>query len=257
MVRQGRMPSNPLQAVEKGRVQGREVRRRRAYTDDELQRLLAVAGKRRPVYLTAVLTGIRHGELKALRWGDFDLDSDRPSVTVRASVSKNHKQACLPLHPNLVIELRRFRSVNTSAGDLVFGRLVPRSKVVRAHLAAASIVNTDSEGRTADFHSLRHTFCTNLHRAGVSQREAMELMRHSDARLTAKTYTDASLLPLKAAVEKLQFPSPGGSAGQASQGASQDLVPEGHSVSQVVTTGVGRKLAQVTANAAIKAQPGT
>jgi len=57
--------------------------------------------------------------------------------------------------------------------------------------------------RVMDFHSLRHTFCTNLQCAGVSQREAMELMRHSDPRLTASTYTDASLLSLKTAVEKL------------------------------------------------------
>jgi site-specific recombinase XerD len=36
-----------------------------------------------------------------------------------------------------------------------------------------------------DFNSVRHAFCTNLPRAGVSQQEAMELMRHSDPRLTA------------------------------------------------------------------------
>ena len=35
-----------------------------------------------------------------------------------------------------------------------------------------------------------------LARAGVSPRVAMELMRHSDMRLTAKTYTDAMNLPL-------------------------------------------------------------
>ena len=39
---------------------------------------------------------IRHGELKELRQHDFNLGGEKPSVTVRASVSKNHKQACLP-----------------------------------------------------------------------------------------------------------------------------------------------------------------
>jgi hypothetical protein len=34
-----------------------------------------------------------------------------------------------------------------------------------------------------------------LARAGVSPRVAMELMRHSDMRLTTKTYTDAMSLP--------------------------------------------------------------
>jgi len=44
---------------------------------------------------------------------------------------------------------------------------------------------------------------TNLGRVGVSIRTAMDVMRHSDARLTTKTYTDATLLPTAEAVERL------------------------------------------------------
>ena len=93
----------------------------------------------------------------------------------------------------------------------------------RSDLKAANIAKIDSQGRVVDFHSLRHTFCTNLHRAGVSQREAMELMRHNDPRLTAITYTDTSLLSLQSAVQKLGFP--------ASQIASQKLGADGQSLS--------------------------
>ena len=93
-------------------------------------------------------------------------------------------------------------------------------------MTAAKISKLDTQGRVVDFHSLRHTFCTNLHRAGVPQREAMELMRHSDPRLTASTYTDTSLLSLKAAVEKLTV--------LPSQLASQILGAAGHSPSQPV-----------------------
>ena len=39
--------------------------------------------------------------------------------------------------------------------------------------------------------------------AGELPRNVMELMRHSDMRLTAKTYTDANMLPLSAAIAKL------------------------------------------------------
>jgi hypothetical protein len=42
-----------------------------------------------------------------------------------------------------------------------------------------------------------------LARAGVSPRVAMELMRHSDMRLTAKTYTDAMSLPLFGELDKI------------------------------------------------------
>ena len=224
---QGRIKANPLASVSKVETRGRQVRNRRAYNDSEFAALLSVAGAQRIVYQTAGLTGIRHGELKELRWSDFNLSAEKPSVTVRASVSKNHRQACLPLHPELATALIEFKSAAASAGDLAFKKLVPRSKLFVSHLVAANITKKDSQGRVVDFHSLRHTFCTNLHRAGAPQREAMELMRLNDPRLTATTYTDASLLSLQSAVEKLAFP--------ASQGASQKLVAVGHLLTQSVT----------------------
>ena len=85
------------------------------------------------------------------------------------------------------------------------------------------------EGRVADFHSLRHTFCTYLQRAGVSQREIMELMRHSDPRLTASTYTDSRMLGLRSAIGKLSIGD--------SQLDSQELVASSHLESSPVTNG--------------------
>jgi integrase len=186
-------------------TRGKEVRKRRAYSDEEMQALLDVAGKHRILYVMAVLTGIRHGEFKKLCWGDVNLNAEKPFVMVRASVSKNHKQACLPLHRVLLADLVRYRPENVSAGDLIIGKLVPRSDLFRKYLIAAAITKKDSMGRVADFHSFRHTFCTYLHRVGVPLREGMELMRHSDVRLTMNIYTDSSLFALRPAVEKLPW----------------------------------------------------
>src|ERR1039457_2114430 len=102
---QGRIKANPLASVCKVETRGREVRIRRAYNDAEMAALLSVAGAQRIVYQNAHLTGIRHGEMKELCWGDFNLSVEKPTVTVRASVSKNHRQACLPLHPELAAAL--------------------------------------------------------------------------------------------------------------------------------------------------------
>ena len=74
-------------------------------------------------------------------------------------------------------------------------------------LVAANIEFINAKGEYADFHALRKTFATNLTLAGTSQRVTMELMRHSDMRLTAKTYTDAGLLPIGDAVLNLPFVS--------------------------------------------------
>ena len=85
----------------------------------------------------------------------------------------------------------------------VFRLGVPTAKTLLIDLAACGIKGVDEHGRHLDFHALRHTFATMLARAGVSPRVAMELMRHSDMRLTAKTYTDAMSLPIFGELEKI------------------------------------------------------
>jgi hypothetical protein len=62
----------------------------------------------------------------------------------------------------------------------------------------------------------------------------MEIMRHSDRRLTDKVYTDISSLHTWSAIEKLPSVS-----AALSQGVYQDLVVGGHSVSVPVTEGTG------------------
>ena len=248
MVGQGRLAANPLAAVQKAETRGREVRPRRAYSEEEITSLLKVAGKYRPACLMALLTGIRHGELQRLRWGDLVLSVEKPSVLVRASISKNHKQACLPLHPVLQAELLRLRPVDGAGGDLTFPGMVPRSDVFQLLLRKAGIAKVDSQGRVVDFHSLRHTFCTNLHRAGVPQREAMELMRHNDPRLTANTYADASLFSLRGAVAKLSCPSVMDDA----QRDAQKCGPDGLLPSLAGTESEGRESGKSPVNMGLK-----
>ena len=57
--------------------------------------------------------------------------------------------------------------------------------------------------RYLDFHSLRYSWATFLQRKGVNSRTAMELMRHSDRKLTDKLYTDTNLLPTAQVVRNL------------------------------------------------------
>ncbi len=198
-----RLNENPLRFVQKVENRGSQKRERRAFTVAELQRLVAVSGARGVVYLTAALTSLRRGELLQLEWRDLHLDAEKPFVKVRASISKNHKQAMLPLHSDLVAALSRLREAGASPTGFVFQGKVPRMRVVQKDLVAAEIPYVDAKGEYADFHSLRKTFGTMLTLAGVPQRVVMELMRHSDMRLTAKTYTDAGMLPTDATVANL------------------------------------------------------
>ena len=58
--------ANPLANVEKVSTVGKETFKRRALTDDEVKRLLEVSEARRPIYLTALLTGLRRKEINSL-----------------------------------------------------------------------------------------------------------------------------------------------------------------------------------------------
>jgi hypothetical protein len=52
------------------------------------------------------------------------------------------------------------------------------------------------------------TLATILNKSGVAPRTAQEIMRHSDIRLTMKAYTDAKLLNVSGALDKLPKLSP-------------------------------------------------
>jgi len=230
LVKLGRAGSNPLLSVEKVKTKEGKADEVRAFSDEEMLRLLAVAGERKSVYLMAVHTGLRSSELGALKWGDLFLDAVVPFVRVRAATTKNGKSAEMRLHPELVAELRKLKDSGVLDEVPVFKR-IPRIERFRRDLVKAGIEPTDKFGRKAVFHSLRHTFGTNLARGGVASRTAMALMRHSDRRLTDKVYTDENLLGTSSAIDALP-----NYAERASQIASQILVANGPSESSPVAT---------------------
>ncbi len=66
----------------------------------------------------------------------------------------------------------------------------------------------------ADFHALRHSFIALLDRSGATLKEAMQLARHNDPRLTLAVYGRAQLHDLGQAVERLPGLLTGPGSGQ-------------------------------------------
>ena len=163
------------------------------------------------------------------------LDADKPYLSVRASTTKNGKPATIWMGADLVAELRLL-SVNAAAGSVVFTDGVPSMERFRADLALARIKEAD--GRKLVFHSLRHTLATQLVRSSVPPRVAMEVMRHSDLRLTMKAYTDSSLLPTSEVLDKLPVYGVGSGVDDA-QKDTQKFFPEGPEVSKCARFLVG------------------
>ncbi len=202
-VRQGTIGLSPVDSVMPVKINGDIRRERRALSDSEVSRLLAVAGERTALYLVALTCGLRRSELASLLWSDVRLAAPQPYLDIRASTTKNGKRAILWLRDDVIAALKALPDHTET--DHVFP-MIGKDFCERwfyRDLAAAGIPRLDTRGRRADFHALRHTLATNLGRGGVSIRTAMDVMRHSDPRLTTKTYTDAAALPTAEALDHL------------------------------------------------------
>ena len=146
----------------------------------------------RVLYLAAVMTGARQGELLALRWQDIDWNAQR--VRIRRNIvrgeygtPKSGRGRSVPLADRLGGELDRlYRSTPFQADDdVVFcnphtGKPMHPHAVLKAyqrHLEAADV-------RRVRFHDLRHTFGTRMAGAGVPMRTLQEWMGHRDYKTT-------------------------------------------------------------------------
>lgn len=203
-------------------------RERRAFSDDEIAALLlAVPAYRRWVYEVAVMTGARRQELADLRWQDVRLDDLQPHIQFRAAKTKARRADTIPLHPELAQRFRDLRAERTPGeADGIFDR-VPDDETFKKDLRVARemwiktpqdpaeqaeraksmfLAYVDDCGRKATFHSLRHTFCTNVAKRVREPRVAMEIMRHASLEMTMKYYTDPRLFNTAAAVAMLSMP---------------------------------------------------
>jgi integrase len=225
----GRIKTNPLQHVQKVETRGRQKVVRRAYTRDELGRLLAIAGPRSPIYLGAALTGLRFKELKRLRCCDLQLGGAEPTVRLPASIQKTPEYKSLPLAQSVADAWAPLAAGRPVTARL-FGRGMPSHHTLTADLEKAGIPKRDERGRQVDFHSFRMTFTTFLQQAGVDRRLVMEVARHKDSRLTDLVYTDAERLDLRGAINSLP------ALEARTQKSTHATVPEGHSVSSCGTT---------------------
>ncbi len=235
--KQGRVSVNPFELVERTDTRGKERVQRRALSDAEVVRLLEAAGPNQLAYMLPLYTGLRRNEVRTLRWSNLVLGESGGLLRIHAAVNKNRKDQSLPLHSELARALRQQKPADSKETDLVVANGVPKMKEFRADLKKAGIPFLDDRGRRVDYHALRTTFITRLSTMKVHPRLAMELARHSDLRLTMKTYTDAGQLPLREVMESL----PGFNVGHDSRIDSRTLVPAGQMVSPNVTEATGMK----------------
>lgn len=208
LVQTDRLMVNPLAKVPHVETRGKQVRPCRAFTEDELQRLFAIAGRRRLAYQMLLYTGQRKSEVRSLMWADLHLDEAKPYALFRESTTKDKDKRAVPLRPEIVEQLKALRPEPDKAHTLskpVFWFRWPTYDILRGDLKRAGIERVDPIGRSVHFHSFRKTWQTLGVRYGINQRVAQEVLGHSDANLTAKVYTDVPALALHTEIAKLPW----------------------------------------------------
>lgn len=214
LVRFGVLPADPLASLSDLNADTDIRLQRRPLTDPEFERLLAntegmnklPAESRRFLYQLARHTGLRAGELGSLTVDSFELDGPVPVAVVAATISKRRKVDRQPIPAVMLPQVRSFLAGRT--GVLFPGKWWKRAaEMLQVDLMAAKIPYTDSQGRQADFHALRHGYVTGLARAGVKPAFLQKLARHSTIKLTLDVYTHLEEEEVAAALEGAYAPS--------------------------------------------------
>jgi integrase len=78
-------------------------------------RLERLGRERALIYKTAVLTGLRKGELASLTVASLDLDAEPPYLTLECADEKNREGNSIPLRSDLAADLRRWLADKATA----------------------------------------------------------------------------------------------------------------------------------------------
>jgi integrase len=183
-----KLPRNPIGDVEKpAQRHSAEIE---VFTPEEVHSLVRAAASEQDaaIFLTAAFTGLRRGELVALRWRAVDFA--RRSIRVVASYSeralttpKSGRARSVPMAPPVAEALARLasREAFTSEDDLVFpgvaGGYLDASALYRRYKASLRRASL----RSLRFHDLRHTFGTQvISNSAVSILQLKVWMGHAD-----------------------------------------------------------------------------
>ncbi len=182
----------------------------RVFTQEEQRRLTAWLCEKpdlcRLGILLSLYTGIRIGELCALRWGDISLEDK--SLTVRATLQRLQtfdekqktrivitppKSACslrsIPLPDFLIEVLRPYRRSDGCyflTGKPFFVEPRTLENRYKEALRACGI-------RDASFHTCRHSFATRCVELGFDVKSLSEILGHASVSITMNRYVHPSM----------------------------------------------------------------
>lgn len=192
------------------------------YTEEEIKDILAKA-KDTDVYLLLIIlfnTGLRRGEIAALRWSDIDLDKKtmliqhnrviaNGKVYEKDPKSESGKRE-IPLADALVQVLKEAREKDIEAFDADYA-----STGYVIHLPDGTPYKPDSISQKWDrfaksngirylcMHDIRHTVASQMIHKNVNCKAVQAIMGHADIKVTLDTYAHPYKEDEKAAIDAL------------------------------------------------------
>ena len=160
-------------------------------------------------------TGLRIGEVCALRWEDVDFDAQVIKVrhTIVRIKEKEGKTA-------LILDTPKTKS---SLRDIpIFSSLLPVLKQIEKNRKSDFVISSEESFvsprtyenryhqvckqagiRRVNYHTLRHTFATRCIEAGVDVKSLSEILGHANVGITLNTYVHSSIDMKREQLEKL------------------------------------------------------
>jgi len=220
---------NPMEGVS---LSGKNEQKRkyRTLNPEETLRFLKIAKKNSRhygIYLCALTTGLRRGEILGLRW--MDVDMEKKIIYVRQSLRKSGYNPVFDIPKNrrtdkgvaiTNILLKEFKLIKeqqdiekNKAGqyykdyDLVFaipgGRPVDPDNLVQRDFKKM-LQKAGLPAKEIRFHDLRHSVATLLRALGVDLETISEILRLSSITIAESTYVHPTVEMQRASIEKLE-----------------------------------------------------
>lgn len=188
------------------------------FTPEQIRALVAQAeGDWKGAILCGFYTGLRLKDVTELLWQTIDAGLTKIELVPRKTRrKKKHRKVLLPIHPVFAAWLRKqtrgigkapvFPSLAGKSGAGKSGLSMAFKRIMeRAGIHGRILRERNGEGRSQSslsFHSLRHSFNSELANSGVEQEIRQKLTGHASAQMN-EVYTHRELELLRAAIATL------------------------------------------------------
>lgn len=202
---------NPCSAVKEPSKKIFKTKEVRFFDDEEIEKFVEEARKNKYKYglaiSTIIYTGMRGGELCALKWEDIDFDNK--IITINKNIATYYKyegktkKRVVEVQNSLKTNEQRIITLTKSA-EMLFREQFSRSKltknsdfVVETEKPMSEDIISQSYSIIAEnagirnplgVHTLRHTFCSLLIRKNIDIKTISEIVGHKSVNFTYNTY---------------------------------------------------------------------